>query len=170
MSCKVVTFSFSMSGASLASALAILSVKLSLRRLPTIVTMLYGAAIGGDPLLKRNRLPCTSRTCQKMQVHEIGFQEAMTESSIGGGCPQGSGCEYATSEFPDSLVGQPHRAVEAKLTLAPGAQSNASALTICQPGFKNATNFWFRTPDGNGVSRCTTRITSSMPSRFPSLS
>jgi len=49
---KVVTFSFSVSGASLASALAILSVKLCLRRLPTIVTMLYGAAMGGDPLLK----------------------------------------------------------------------------------------------------------------------
>src|SRR6267143_4360012 len=46
MSCKGVRSSFSVSGASLASSLAILSVKLSLRRLPTIVTMLYGAAMG----------------------------------------------------------------------------------------------------------------------------
>ena len=39
MPCSVVTSSFSEAGASFASALAILSVKLSLRRLPTIVTM-----------------------------------------------------------------------------------------------------------------------------------
>src|SRR6267142_1644587 len=81
MSCKGVTSSFSVSGASLASALAILSVKLSLRRLPTIVTMLYGAAMGGDPLLERNRSPCTSRTREKMQVHELGFREAKRKVS-----------------------------------------------------------------------------------------
>src|SRR5258708_25167743 len=46
MSCKVTTLSLSDSGASLANALAILSVKLSLRRLPTITTTLYGLAIG----------------------------------------------------------------------------------------------------------------------------
>ncbi len=37
--CKVMTSSFSVSGASLAIALAILSVKLSLRRLPTMTAM-----------------------------------------------------------------------------------------------------------------------------------
>jgi hypothetical protein len=44
MPCSVVTSSLSEAGASLASALAILSEKLSLRMLPTIVTMLW--AIG----------------------------------------------------------------------------------------------------------------------------
>src|SRR6266478_8350006 len=87
MSCKGVTSSFRVSGASLASALAILSVKLSLRRLPTIVTTLYGAAIGGDPLLERNRLPCTSRTCKKMQVHEIGFGRRNGKFLLSGRCP-----------------------------------------------------------------------------------
>src|SRR5258705_6587602 len=38
--------SFTLSGASLANALAILRVKLSLRRLPTITTTLYGLAMG----------------------------------------------------------------------------------------------------------------------------
>src|ERR1700682_4389154 len=56
MSCKVVTSSFSVSGASLASALAILSVKLSLRRLPTIVTMGCGAAM--DEILCWNGTGC----------------------------------------------------------------------------------------------------------------
>src|ERR1700680_2924412 len=45
ISCKVVTSSFSEAGASLASAWAILSEKLSLRRLPTIATTLW-VAIG----------------------------------------------------------------------------------------------------------------------------
>src|SRR6267142_5736941 len=79
MSCSVVISSFSVSGASLASALAILSVKLSLRRLPTIVTMGCGAAI--DEILCWNGTGClASRTCKKMQVHEIGFWEGMTEN------------------------------------------------------------------------------------------
>ena len=39
MPCSVMTSSFSEAGASLASALAILSEKLSLRRLPAMVTM-----------------------------------------------------------------------------------------------------------------------------------
>src|SRR3979490_830953 len=73
MRCKCVTFAFSVSGASLASALAILSVKLSLRRLPTIVTMLYGAAMGypfdaGAGTAFRS----TSPYPRTMQVHEYG--------------------------------------------------------------------------------------------------
>src|SRR6266481_85887 len=77
-----------------------------------------------------------SGTCKKMQVHEIGFQEAMTESSTRRRLPARERLRVCNVGIPDSLVGQPHRAVEAKLTLAPGAQSNASALTICRPGFK----------------------------------
>src|ERR1700682_3158177 len=46
MSCSVTTLSLSVSGASLASAVAILRVKPSLRRLPTMTTTLYGVAIG----------------------------------------------------------------------------------------------------------------------------
>ena len=45
MPCSVMTSSLSDAGASLASALAILSEKLSLRRLPTIVTMVGGHGI-----------------------------------------------------------------------------------------------------------------------------
>src|SRR3954451_20236724 len=44
--CHVITFSLSVSGASFANALAILSVKLSLRRLPTMTAMLCGVAMG----------------------------------------------------------------------------------------------------------------------------
>src|ERR1035437_8613513 len=46
MSCKVTTLSFSVFGASFVKALAILRVKLSLRRLPTMTTTLYGVAMG----------------------------------------------------------------------------------------------------------------------------
>src|SRR5438552_10057444 len=46
MPCNVVTSSLSEAGASFASALAILSVKLSLRRLLTIVTMECGVVMG----------------------------------------------------------------------------------------------------------------------------
>src|ERR1019366_8204022 len=46
MSCKVTTLSFSVLGASFVKALAILRVKLSLRRLPTMTTTLYGVAMG----------------------------------------------------------------------------------------------------------------------------
>src|SRR5712672_3155227 len=158
MSCKGVTFSFSVSGASLASALAILSVKLSLRRLPTIVTMLCGAAMGGDPLLERNRLPCLAAPAKRCKCMKLDFEQALRR--VIDHVPAAAAAH----------MGADRSEALAPLTLAPGAQSNASALTICQPGFKNATNFWFRTLDGNGVSRCTTRITSSMPSRFPSLS
>src|SRR6516162_6174253 len=46
MPCNVTTSSANEAGANLASALAILSVKLSLRMLPTITTMLKGEAMG----------------------------------------------------------------------------------------------------------------------------
>jgi hypothetical protein len=47
-----------------------------------------------------------------MQVHEIGFLGGDEgKFLLSGGCPQGSGCEYTTPEFRDSLVGQPHRPV-----------------------------------------------------------
>src|SRR3984885_10138799 len=45
MPCKVTTLSFNVSGASFASALAILREKLSLRRLPTMTATLYGAGM-----------------------------------------------------------------------------------------------------------------------------
>src|ERR1700726_2004683 len=45
MSCKVTTLSLTVSGASFASALAILREKLALRRLPGRTTTLYGVAM-----------------------------------------------------------------------------------------------------------------------------
>src|ERR1700682_6348198 len=70
MSCKVTTLSLSVSGASLASALAILRVKPSLRRLPTMTTTLYGVAIGfpfeaGAGLACRQRSHVSER-CKRM--------------------------------------------------------------------------------------------------------
>src|SRR5215210_4059919 len=69
MSFKVTRFSLSVSGASFVKALAILSVKLSLRRLPTMTTMFwmamgcpFGARMGFEPNLAKPR--------RKMQVHE----------------------------------------------------------------------------------------------------
>src|SRR5258707_15387910 len=50
--------SFTLSGASLANALAILRVKLSLRRLPTITTTLYGLAMGFPFDADAGWLPC----------------------------------------------------------------------------------------------------------------
>src|SRR6202051_4721435 len=55
ISFSVVTSSFSDAGASLASALAILSVKLSLRRLPAMTTTLWGVAMG-CPLVAGRRV------------------------------------------------------------------------------------------------------------------
>jgi hypothetical protein len=54
-----------------------------LRRLPTIVTMLYGAAMGRSSAeTKPVSLP--SRTCKKMQVHEIGQGLKMPRTSGSG--------------------------------------------------------------------------------------
>src|SRR5258708_7607108 len=58
ISCKVVTLSFTLSGASLANALAILRVKLSLRRLPTITTTVFGLAMGFPFDADAGWLPC----------------------------------------------------------------------------------------------------------------
>src|SRR5258707_5516664 len=67
MPCKVVTSSFSEAGASLASAWAILSEKLSLRRLPTIATTLWVAM--GFPSGSRNgclHLAASEERCKCM--------------------------------------------------------------------------------------------------------
>src|SRR4029079_3471706 len=60
---SVGTSSFSEAGASLASALAILSEKLSLRSEPTIVTLVWGAIL--HPFLKLERLPSLTPDRQK---------------------------------------------------------------------------------------------------------
>src|SRR5262245_47381668 len=59
MPCSVVTSSFRLAGASFASAWAILRVKLSLRRLPTMTTMGCGVAMGGPYGFGREELPLT---------------------------------------------------------------------------------------------------------------
>src|SRR6266576_4762393 len=99
MSCRVTTFSFNVSGASLVSALAILRVKLSLRRLPTMTTTLFGVAMG-CPFLKRNRRPRRNPAGRKMQVHEIAFAALPEEERLlRGGRSPGSAREHATSKL-----------------------------------------------------------------------
>src|SRR4051794_9173867 len=69
MSCKVTTLSLTVSGASLASAFAILRVKLSLRRLPTMTTTLCGMAMGF--LYERAGLPRTQPSCSRKRCKRI---------------------------------------------------------------------------------------------------
>src|SRR2546430_1868172 len=68
MPCSVVTSSLSEGGASLARALAILSEKLSLRRLPTMVTM-WCVAIECPSIESGNVSADINRIARNMQVH-----------------------------------------------------------------------------------------------------
>src|SRR3954465_9954383 len=83
MPCSVITLRLSVSGASLVKALASLSVKLSLRRLPTMRAMGYGVAMG-IPLKRRRRMGCSGKlamSCKKMQVHVLASHYRITKQT-----------------------------------------------------------------------------------------